>query len=214
MAGQGSRKLHPGFLRNAKVIGAIVVLAAVCAVVTVVATKHRKDLTAQADIPAVDAQGGTPTPESPHYTQALNRLNQENLDQAKNTGGTFVPVLSDRTGNTQLEQQLRSAGIQHHPNVWIICTPAAHHRHRRSSRKGNNNCRRYHRHRLESANRCRPSRINGTTHHNRKRCLDCKSRAEQTAAATCSNSRKSGCAVKHANENAYHQSQRKILRPP
>ena len=106
MAGQGSRKLHPGFLRNAKVIGVIVVLAAVCAVVAFVAMKHRKDQTAQVDIPAVDAQGGTPTPESPHYTQALNRLNQENLDQAQKTGGTFVPVLSDRAGNAQLEQQL------------------------------------------------------------------------------------------------------------
>ncbi|SEI14446.1 DotG/IcmE/VirB10 family protein [Paraburkholderia hospita] len=104
MAGKESRKLHPGFLRNAKVIAGIVVLAVVCTVVVLVTMKHRKEGTVQFDIPTVDSQGGTPTPESPHYTQALTRSNQEKLAQAQKADGTFVPALSD---NTQLEQQLQ-----------------------------------------------------------------------------------------------------------
>jgi intracellular multiplication protein IcmE len=104
MAGNGSRKLHPGFLRNAKVVGGIVVLAVVCTGVAIVAMKHRKDQAAQFDIPTVDSQGGTPSQESPHYTQALNRQNQEGLAKAQTTDSTFVPALSD---NNQLEQQLQ-----------------------------------------------------------------------------------------------------------
>ncbi|HGO6128552.1 MULTISPECIES: DotG/IcmE/VirB10 family protein [Burkholderia cepacia complex] len=104
MAGNDSRKLHPGFMRNAKVIGGIVVLAVVCAGVAYAAMKHRKDQAAQFDIPTVDSQGGTPSQETPHYTQALNSQNQEGLAKAQKTGSTFVPALSD---NSQLEQQLQ-----------------------------------------------------------------------------------------------------------
>ncbi|WP_157643291.1 DotG/IcmE/VirB10 family protein [Burkholderia ubonensis] len=104
MAGNDSRKLHPGFMRNAKVIGGIVVLAVVCAGVAFAAMKHRKDQAAQFDIPTVDSQGGTPSQESPHYTQALDRQNQEELARAQKTGSTFVPALSD---NSHLEQQLQ-----------------------------------------------------------------------------------------------------------
>ncbi|WP_084909879.1 hypothetical protein [Burkholderia ubonensis] len=83
MAGNGSRKLHPGFLRNAKVIGAVVVVGAVCAIVAIMAMKHRKDKAPEIDIPTVNAQGGMPSQESPHYTQALDRQNQEGLANAQ-----------------------------------------------------------------------------------------------------------------------------------
>lgn len=98
------RKLHPGFLRNAKVIGAITVLALVSVGVAFVAMKHRSDKASEVDIPSVTAQGGTPSPETPHYTQTLNRANQEGLAQAQQTGATFIPAFSDR--NAQIEQVL------------------------------------------------------------------------------------------------------------
>lgn len=107
MADNGSRKLHPGFLRNAKVIGAIVVVGAICVIVAVMAMKNRKDKAPEIDIPTVNAQGGTPSQESPHYTQALDRQNQEGLAYAQKVGGTFVPALSDREGNADLERQLQ-----------------------------------------------------------------------------------------------------------
>ena len=116
------RKLHPGFLRNAKVIGAITVLAIGSVAVAFVAMKHRSGPATETEIPRVTAQGGTPSPESPHYTQSLNRANQEELAQAQKTGATFIPAFSDR--NAQIEQTLeqRSAAAPleridyQHPN--------------------------------------------------------------------------------------------------
>jgi intracellular multiplication protein IcmE len=100
----GPRKLHPGFLRNAKVIGAITVLAVVSVAVAFFAMKHRSGSAAETEIPPVTAQGGTPSPETPHYTQTLNRANQEGLAQAQQTGATFIQAFSDR--NAQIEQAL------------------------------------------------------------------------------------------------------------
>ncbi|MFP3277481.1 MAG: hypothetical protein RXR52_42265, partial [Paraburkholderia sp.] len=100
----GPRKLHPGFLRNAKVIGAITVLAIVSVAVAFFAMKHRSGSATETEIPSVTAQGGTPSPETPHYTQTLNRANQEGLAQAQKTGATFIPAFSDR--NAQIEQAL------------------------------------------------------------------------------------------------------------
>lgn len=102
------RKLHPGFLRNAKVIAAITVVAAASVGVAFVAMKHRPDKTDQMDVPSVSAQGGTPSPETPHYTQTLNKANQEGLAQAQKTGATFIPAFSDR--NAQIEQVLEQRG--------------------------------------------------------------------------------------------------------
>ncbi|RKP47579.1 DotG/IcmE/VirB10 family protein [Trinickia fusca] len=102
------RKLHPGFLRNAKVIAAITVVAAASVGVAFVAMKHRPDKANEMDIPSVSAQGGTPSPETPHYTQTLNKANQEGLAQAQKTGATFIPAFSDR--NAQIEQVLEQRG--------------------------------------------------------------------------------------------------------
>lgn len=118
----GPRKLHPGFLRNAKVIGAITVLAIVSVAVAFVAMRHRSGSTAETEIPPVTAQGGTPSPETPHYTQTLNRSNQEDLAQAQKTGATFIPAFSDRNAQIEqaLEQRSASAPVQRidyqHPN--------------------------------------------------------------------------------------------------
>ena len=116
------RKLHPGFLRNAKVIGAITALAVASVAVAFVAMKHRSGAATETEIPAVTAQGGTPAPESPHYTQSLNRANQEELAQAQKTGATFIPAFSDRNAQIEqtLEQRSASAPVERidyqHPN--------------------------------------------------------------------------------------------------
>jgi hypothetical protein len=98
------RKLHPGFLRNVKVIAVIAALAAVCIGVAFVAMKRRPEKTPELDVPSVTAQGGTPQAETPRYTQTLNRANQEGLAQAQKTGETFIPAFSDR--NAQIEKAL------------------------------------------------------------------------------------------------------------
>ncbi|WP_144153320.1 DotG/IcmE/VirB10 family protein [Paraburkholderia sp. BCC1885] len=118
----GTRKLHPGFLRNAKVIGVITVLAVVSVGVAFFAMKHRSGSAAETEIPPVTAQGGTPSPETPHYTQTLNRANQEGLAQAQKTGATFIPAFSDRNAQIEqaLEQRIAAAPVERidyqHPN--------------------------------------------------------------------------------------------------
>ncbi|PMS17091.1 conjugal transfer protein TraO [Trinickia dabaoshanensis] len=98
------RQLHPGFLRNVKVIAIIAVLAAVSIGVAFVAMKRRPDKAPEMNVPSVTAQGGTPQAETPRYTQTLNRANQEGLAQAQKTGETFIPAFSDR--NAQIEKVL------------------------------------------------------------------------------------------------------------
>jgi hypothetical protein len=98
-------KLHPGFLRNAKVILAIIGVAVIGVVVSIYAAKHRKDQPSQVDVPTVDAQGGTPAPETPHYQQALDTSNRQGLKEARLHDTTFIPALSDR--NAQIEDQLK-----------------------------------------------------------------------------------------------------------
>lgn len=98
------RKMHPGFLRNAKIIVVITALAALGVAVAFFAMKRRSDKAPQMDVPAVTAQGGTPQAETPRYTQTLNRANQEGLAQAQQTGATFIPAFSDR--NAQIEKVL------------------------------------------------------------------------------------------------------------
>ncbi|WP_116138421.1 DotG/IcmE/VirB10 family protein [Trinickia diaoshuihuensis] len=104
MADQSRRKMHPGFLRNAKIIAVIAVLAAVCVAVAFFAMKRRADTAPEVDVPAVSAQGGTPQAETQRYAQTLNQANKEGLAQAQKTGATFIPAFSDR--NAQIEKVL------------------------------------------------------------------------------------------------------------
>ncbi|MGN6232384.1 MAG: DotG/IcmE/VirB10 family protein [Trinickia sp.] len=104
MADQQRRKMHPGFLRNAKIIAVIAVLAAVCVAVAFFAMRRRSDKAPEIDVPAVSAQGGTPQAETQRYSQTLNQANKEGLAQAQKTGATFIPAFSDR--NAQIEKVL------------------------------------------------------------------------------------------------------------
>jgi len=106
MAVNEPRKMHPGFMRNAKVIGIIMVLAGLGVVGAFMMLKHRNDQPAAVDIPSVDAHGGKATPETPRYTQTLNRANQAGLAQAEQTTSTFIPALSDNNQNDQIAKQL------------------------------------------------------------------------------------------------------------
>ncbi|RDU98735.1 DotG/IcmE/VirB10 family protein [Trinickia dinghuensis] len=110
MADEQRRKMHPGFLRNAKVIAVIVTLAAVCVAVAFFAMKHRSGKAPDVDVPVVSAQGGTPQAETQRYSQSLNQANKEGLAQAQQTGATFIPAFSDR--NAQIETALADRSAQ------------------------------------------------------------------------------------------------------
>jgi len=104
MAGQ-KQKMHPGFLRNAKVLAIIAGLAVVGLVIVILAAKHRNDKPSEVDVPAVDASGGTPAPETPHYSQALAKQNAQGAKQARTDDATFIPALSDNTPTENTLQQ-------------------------------------------------------------------------------------------------------------
>lgn len=104
------RKVHPGFARNAKVIGIIIAAAAVIAVVMLVALHNRNNNDTPADIPEMSAKGGKHVAESPRYTSSLNQANSEALAQAQKTGATFIPALSDN--NAQMQQALADRDTQ------------------------------------------------------------------------------------------------------
>lgn len=104
------RKVHPGFARNAKVIGIILAVAVIGVVVMLVTMRNRNTNAEQADIPQMSAKGGKPVPESPRYTSSLNQANSEALAQAQKTGATFIPALSDN--NAQIQQALSDRDSQ------------------------------------------------------------------------------------------------------
>lgn len=107
MASNASRKAHPGFTRNIKVIGLVVFLC-VCGVVALLASRKSGTSMTASEIPNVDGRGGKRAPESPHYTQALKRANSDELAKAEQTGTSFVPSLSDRVGPDSLERDLQN----------------------------------------------------------------------------------------------------------
>lgn len=104
MAGQ-KQKMHPGFLRNAKVLVVIAALAVAGLVIVVLAAKHRNDKPSEVDVPTVDATGGTPAAETPHYSQALAKQNAQGATQARAQDATFIPALSDNTPTESTFQQ-------------------------------------------------------------------------------------------------------------
>jgi intracellular multiplication protein IcmE len=104
MAGP-KQKMHPGFLRNAKVLAVIAALAMAGLVIVVLAAKHRSDKPSEVDVPNVDASGGTPAPETPHYSQALAKQNAQGATQARAQEATFIPALSDNTPTENTLQQ-------------------------------------------------------------------------------------------------------------
>jgi intracellular multiplication protein IcmE len=104
MAGP-KQKMHPGFLRNAKVLAVIAALAMAGLVIVVLAAKHRSDKPSEVDVPSVDASGGTPAPETPHYSQALAKQNAQGATQARAQEATFIPALSDNTPTENTLQQ-------------------------------------------------------------------------------------------------------------
>jgi hypothetical protein len=104
MAGP-KQKMHPGFLRNAKVLAVIAALAAAGLVIVVLAAKHRNDKPSEVDVPIVDASGGTPAPETPHYSQALAKQNAQGAKQARAQEASFIPALSDNTPTENTLQQ-------------------------------------------------------------------------------------------------------------
>ncbi|MBI3903272.1 MAG: conjugal transfer protein TraO [Nitrosomonadales bacterium] len=64
---------------------------------TYVADSARKPTQNYRGISAVKNGRGTPTSESDHYRDVLNRYNQKNADSAKQTGDSYLSVLSSRT---------------------------------------------------------------------------------------------------------------------
>jgi intracellular multiplication protein IcmE len=104
MAGQ-KQKMHPGFLRNAKVLAIIAAVAVAGLIIVILAAKHRNDKPSEVDVPTVDATGGTPAPETPHYSQALAKQNAQGANQARAQDATFIPALSDNTPTENALQQ-------------------------------------------------------------------------------------------------------------
>ena len=104
MAGQ-KQKMHPGFLRNAKVLAIIAAVAVAGLVIVILAAKHRNDKPSDVDVPTIDATGGTPAPETPHYSQALAKQNAQGAKQARAQDATFIPALSDNTPTENALQQ-------------------------------------------------------------------------------------------------------------
>lgn len=107
MATSVSRQLHPGLVRNLKIIGTITALIIIGGIIALKTMKRQPMPFAQMNIATLDAQGGEPAPETPHYTQALMRVNQQKLAQAEKNNNTFIPGLSDRMGHVEIEQQLK-----------------------------------------------------------------------------------------------------------
>lgn len=109
MAGQ-KQKMHPGFLRNAKVLAIIAALAAIGLVIAILAARHRNDKPSEVDVPAVDASGGTPAAETAHYSQALAKQNAQGAKQARAQDATFIPALSDNapTENTLAQREAQT----------------------------------------------------------------------------------------------------------
>ncbi|MEX3917841.1 DotG/IcmE/VirB10 family protein [Paraburkholderia sp. BR10872] len=108
---ENNRKMHPGFMRNLKVIGAIVAVAAVGGVLVFMSAKNKPADTAPTNLPpTMNAKGGKPSPETKRYSDSLNQANQEGLAQAERSGGTFVPALSDR--NAEINAALDARGSQ------------------------------------------------------------------------------------------------------
>jgi len=109
-----NRKMHPGFMRNFKVIGVIVAVAIVGAVIVIISARNK-----HADVdptnlpPTMNAKGGKASHESQRYADSLNQANQEGLAQAQQQGGTFVPALSDR--NAEINAELNARGGQQPP---------------------------------------------------------------------------------------------------
>lgn len=108
MAGQ-KQKMHPGFLRNAKVLAIIAAIVVAGLVIVVLSAKHRNDKPSEVDVPTVDATGGKPAPETPHYTQALAKQNAQGATQARAEDATFIPALSD---NAPTESTLQNRETQ------------------------------------------------------------------------------------------------------
>lgn len=109
---ENNRKMHPGFMRNFKVIGAIAAVAVIGAAIVIVSAKNKHADAADATNlpPTMNAKGGKPSPETQRYSDSLNQANREGLAQAEKTGGTFVPALSDR--NAEINAALDARGNQ------------------------------------------------------------------------------------------------------
>lgn len=109
---ENNRKMHPGFMRNFKVIGAIAAVAVIGAVIVIVSAKNKHADAADATNlpPTMNAKGGKASPETQRYADSLKQANKEGLAQAEQTGGTFVPALSDR--NAEINAALDARGNQ------------------------------------------------------------------------------------------------------
>ena len=97
--------------RQSKVVGIGIAVACV-AIGYVLMTWISSSSAKQSQISSVHTTGtGTPTQESEHYAQVLDRYNREKASAAEKTGDSYLSVLSSRA-NTVPEQSTAQAGGQ------------------------------------------------------------------------------------------------------
>ena len=111
-----SKKMHPGFKKNAKVIVVVIGISVASVAVAFLAIKGRRAPPPTVEVPSMDTRGATQTPESPSYAKTLERTNHQGFQKAEKADESFIPTFSERNAKVAaLEDSLNKRESENPP---------------------------------------------------------------------------------------------------
>lgn len=109
MAAEDKKKLHPGFVKNARNVLILLAVLVTLVVAVWVGMRSKSQQAAATSVPSMNMNNAQKTPETPQYAAVLAQRNQQDYNRAAQKQETFIPALSDLQAQpqSQVEKDLK-----------------------------------------------------------------------------------------------------------